>query len=102
MRTPIKNHSKGIYEESWHLCDLRKKSSAHRAVGRSTLRKTDRFSHYSRKKQNYFVKSIWGFVTIFQVPKCTIQAFGWSEAIIGITNGGPIKKKRFQVPLYTT
>ena len=68
----MKNHSKGIYEESWHLCDLRKKYSAHGAVGRSTLRKTDRFSHYSRKKQNYFVKSIWGFVTIFQVPKCTI------------------------------
>ena len=28
------NHRNGIYEEKWHLCDLRKESFTHGAVGR--------------------------------------------------------------------
>ena len=70
-RLLIKNHSNGIYEKRWHLCDLRKELFAHGAVGRPILRKTDHFSHDFGKKQNQFVKSIWGFITIFQVSKCT-------------------------------
>ena len=44
------NHRNGIYEEKWHLCDLRKESFTHGAVGRPTLRKTDRFSNHFGKK----------------------------------------------------
>ena len=72
QRTPIKNHSVSIYEKRQHLCDLRKESWAHGAAGRPILKKTDHFSYYSRKKQNHFVKLILGFVTMFQVSKCTI------------------------------
>ena len=59
-------------EERWHLCDLSEESFAHGAVGGSILRKTDHFSHHFGKKQNFFVKSIWGFFTRFPVSKCTI------------------------------
>ena len=52
-----KNHSNGIYEEIWHLCDLRKESFAYGAVGKPILRKTDHFSHYFGK-QNHFIKLI--------------------------------------------
>merc|ERR1712002_1350073 len=31
--TPTKIHSKGIYEERWHLCDLRKESCADGGLG---------------------------------------------------------------------
>ena len=71
-RTPIKNHSSGIYEERWHLCDLRKESCAHGGVGRPILRKTDHFLHYSRKYQNNFVNLILGFCNTFQVSKCAM------------------------------
>ncbi len=97
MKTTIKNQSNGINEGRWHLYDLREESFAHGAVRRSILRKMDYFSHHYGKKQNFFVKSIWGFFTMFPVSKFTIQAFECSGAIIGITKGGPIKKKIFQV-----
>ncbi len=98
MKTTIKNQSNGINEERRHSCDLKDESFAHGAVKRSILRKTDHFSHHYGKKQNFFVKSNWGFFTTFPVSKCTIYAFEWSGAIIGIIKGGPIKKKIFQVP----
>ena len=60
-KLPIKDHCNGIYEKRWHLCDLKKELFDHGAVGRPILRETDRFSYDFSKKQNHFVKSIWGF-----------------------------------------
>ncbi len=61
------NQSNGINEKRWHLCNLREESFARGAVGKSILRKTDQFSYDFGKKQNFFVKSIWGFFTTFPV-----------------------------------
>ena len=41
--TVIKNHSQGIHEEEWHLCDLRKKFCAYGGIGSPILRKADLF-----------------------------------------------------------
>ena len=42
--TVIKNHSQGIHEEEWHLCDLRKKLCAYGGIWSPILRKKDLFS----------------------------------------------------------
>ena len=48
--TSIKNHSKGIYEERWHVYDLRKESCADGGLGRPILGKTCYFlGLYSKK-----------------------------------------------------
>ena len=55
----MKNHTYGMYEERWYLCDLRKDSYAHGGIGRPILRKTDHFLHYSRMYQNEFINLIY-------------------------------------------
>ena len=67
--TVIKNHSQGIHEKEWHLCDLRKKFCAYGGIGSPILRKTDRFSCKSRKYQNHFVNLILGYFSPCEVLK---------------------------------
>ena len=67
--TPIKNHSQGIHEEEWHLCDLRKKFCAYGGIGSPILRKTDLFSYKSRKYQIHFVKLILRYFSPYEVLK---------------------------------
>ena len=68
-RAPIKNHSLGIHEEEWHLCDLKKVLCAYGGIGSPILRKTDRFSCKSRKYQNHFVNLILGYSSPYMVLK---------------------------------
>ena len=67
--TSIKNHSKGIYEERWHVYDLRKESCADGGLGRPILGKTCYFLGLSSKNQNHFVNLILGCFSPFQVSK---------------------------------
>ena len=67
--TVIKNHSQGIHEEEWHLCDLRKKFCAYGGIGSPILRKTDLFLCKSRKYQNHFVNLILGYFSPYEVLK---------------------------------
>ena len=68
-RTPIKNHSQGIHEEEWHLCDLKKEFCAHGGIESPILRKRDRFLCKSRKYQNQFVNLILGYSSPYMVLK---------------------------------
>ena len=67
--TPIKNHSQGIHEEEWHLCDLRKKFCAYGGIGSPILRKADLFLCKSRKYQIHFVKLILRYFSPYEVLK---------------------------------
>ena len=67
--TVIKNHSQGIHEEEWHLCDLRKKFCAYGGIGSPILRKADLFLCKARKYQIHFVNLILGCFSPFQVLK---------------------------------
>ena len=63
--TVIKNHSQGIHEEEWHLCDLRKKFCAYGGIGSPILRKADLFLCKARKYQIHFVNLILGCFSPF-------------------------------------
>ena len=63
--TVIKNHSQGIHEEEWHLCDLRKKFCAYGGIGNPILRKADLFLCKARKYQIHFVNLILGCFSPF-------------------------------------
>ena len=67
--TVIKNHSQGIHEEEWHLCDLRKKFCAYGGIGSPILRKADLFLCKSRKYQIHFVKLILRYFSPYEVLK---------------------------------
>ena len=68
-RTPIENHSLGIFEEEWHLSDLKKVLCAYGGIGSPILRKTDRFSCKSREYQNRFVNLIVSYYSPYEVLK---------------------------------
>ena len=67
--TVIKNHSQGIHEEEWHLCDLRKKFCAYGGIGSPILRKADLFLCKARKYQIHFVKLILRYFSPYKVLK---------------------------------
>ena len=67
--TVIKNHSQGIHEEEWHLCDLRKKFCAYGGIGSPILRKADLFLCKARKYQIHFVKLILRYFSPYEVLK---------------------------------
>ena len=67
--TVIKNHSQGIHEEEWHLCDLRKKFCAYGGIGNPILRKADLFLCKARKYQIHFVKLILRYFSPYKVLK---------------------------------
>ena len=63
--TPIKNHSQGIHEKEWHLCDLRKKFCAYGGIGSHILSKTDLSLRSSSKYPNHIVNLILGCFSPF-------------------------------------
>ena len=63
--TVIKNHSQGIHEEEWHLCDLRKKFCAYGGIGSHILSKTDLSLCSSSKYPNHIVNLILGCFSPF-------------------------------------
>ena len=63
--TVIKNHSQGIHEEEWHLCDLRKKFCAYGGIGSHILSKTDLSLRFSSKYPNHVVNLILGCFSPF-------------------------------------
>ncbi len=65
----MKNHSQGIHEEEWHLCDLRKELCAYGGIGSPILSKTDLLLCKSKENQIYFVFLILGYFSLYEVMK---------------------------------
>ena len=61
----IKNHSRGIHEEEWHHCDLRKKLCAYGDIGSPILSKTDNFLRSPSEYPNHVVNLILGCFSPF-------------------------------------